>query len=91
MTVRFFLPKNIYKGADVADLPHLCGEYDICKPFLFCYYIVSPRHLPIRSQGLDPKNQISQSRMHTAEDVFIRDLPDTQVIGNQSRADREGA
>ena len=31
------------------------------------------------------------SRMHTAEDVFIRDLPDTQMIGNQSQADREGA
>ena len=31
------------------------------------------------------------SRMHTAEDVFIRDLPDLLVIGNQPRVDREGA
>ena len=31
------------------------------------------------------------SRMHMAEDVFIRDLPDPQAIGNQSPADREGA
>ena len=29
--------------------------------------------------------------MHTAEDVFIQDLPDTQAIGNQSQTDREGA
>ena len=41
--------------------------------------------------GILQNNLISQSRMHTAEDVFIRDPPDTQVIGNQSQADREGA
>lgn len=41
-----------------------------------------------------PKDRVKHnisSRMHTAEDVFIRDLPDTQVIGNQSQADLEGA
>ena len=80
----------------MADLPHLCGEYDICRRFLFLLtYSQSKEPDNNGAKGYKStknlNNQISQSRMHTAEDVFIRDLPDTQVIGNQSRADREGA